>query len=237
MSPTDAVVTEFSPFLFLHFPHSPNKNESAHNAQQKPRISLFLFLFFCLQRGTVLTLTMTSAPLKSNNNALTTESRVLLHGLYRRLRENGEDAKMIRRALSTNPLEANVATAKRFLAYHRGLVEVAEGRSTLRFYQLPRRIRLSIRYKVCAFHLFRLRLALLSIAAISDFLVLSLCVAVLFFLYQMYRLCRIGLSRAEEKYKTLAIPIIQTIEALELTEQHRQEKRKAMEQDIINSRR
>lgn len=168
--------------------------------------------------------------------SVTPEARVLLHGLYRRLLRNGEDSKMIRRALTVHPLEANVATAKRFLALHRTLAECAAAKAPLRFYHIRSIILLRMRERSALTRLFFLRVRMLSLAALSDLLVLVLCLSISFFLYQMYRLARVGLTRAEEKYRTLAIPIVQTIEALEETERLRKHRRTEMESDIIQQR-
>lgn len=146
---------------------------------------------------------------------------------------------MIRKALSVHPMEHNVAVAKKFLRHHRRLVEIAGLRSQLRVYNVLSKVRLAAAKRVELASLFWLRVQLASIAALSDLLVWSLCVVTLFFVYQMYRLCRTGLTKAEEKYQTLAIPIIQTIEALEMNEQLRRERDKArreMDADIVRQR-
>lgn len=171
--------------------------------------------------------------------ALSPEARATLHGLYRRLLERGEDKRMLRRALSVHPLETNVHTAQVFLRHHRCITELSNARRNLAVYRLIRRASLGIQVRLHAAELFRMRLALFSWAALSDLLVLLLCASVLFVIYQMYRLCRVGLLRAEEKFQALSIPIVQTLEALELTEQYRKgaNYRREMEDDIVRERR
>eukprot|EP00331_Platyophrya_macrostoma_P010796 CAMPEP_0176426980 /NCGR_PEP_ID=MMETSP0127-20121128/12262_1 /TAXON_ID=938130 /ORGANISM="Platyophrya macrostoma, Strain WH" /LENGTH=184 /DNA_ID=CAMNT_0017808345 /DNA_START=17 /DNA_END=571 /DNA_ORIENTATION=- len=166
-------------------------------------------------------------------------ARTVLHGLYRRLRENGEDPRMIRRALSVNPLETNVKTAKSFLEHHRRLVEISSAQSQLRFFHVVRKLRLRIQRQYHIASLFSLRLQQASVAALSDALVYALMAAILFFLYQMYRLCRVGLNRADEKYQALAIPVIQTIEALEMMEvfrNGREKQHEELDEDIRRER-
>ena len=143
---------------------------------------------------------------------------------------------MIRRALTVHSLESNVATAKRFLALHRTLAECAAAKAPLRFYHVKSIVVLRTRERLTLAKLFFLRVKMMSLTALSDLLVLVLCVSISFFLYQMYRLARVGLTRAEEKYQTLAIPIVQTIEALEETERLRKQRRTEMESDIIQQR-
>jgi hypothetical protein len=182
-------------------------------------------------------LTTESETMKAGGT-MSAEATVVLHGLYRRLLEKGEDRRMLRRAISVHPIETNVATAQRFLRRHRQIAELCSARRDLRFYQVLRRIRIGAQIRLHSAELFRMRLALLSWAALSDLLVLLLCASVLFVIYQMYRLCRVGLTRAEEKYQSMAIPIVQTIEALELTDQYRKGKtrRREMESDIVRER-
>jgi hypothetical protein len=172
-------------------------------------------------------------------NASSFEARAVLHGIYRRLRENGEDPRMIRKALSVHSLESNVKTARQFLTHHRRLVEIADASTKLRFYHVVSRLRLAALRRVHIAALFRLRLAQASLAALSDLLVYTLMAAIMVLLYQMYRVCRAGLTRAEEKYQALSIPVIQTIEALEMMELFRRGREKEhteMDEDIRRQR-
>lgn len=172
------------------------------------------------------------------SGALSFEARATLHGLYKRLRERGEDPKMLRRAISVHPMDTNIATARQLMVHHRRLSELYNAKQSLRSYHLLRRVTIALQVRKHTFALFKMRIVLLSWAAISDMLVLLLCGAVLMVIYQMYRLCRVGLTRAEEKYAAMAIPVIQTIEALELTEQYRNQakRRSDMEKDIVRER-
>jgi hypothetical protein len=171
-------------------------------------------------------------------HGLSIEARATLHGLYKRLRERGEDAKMLRRAISVHPIEANVVTARQLLLHHRRISELMKAKQQLRSYNLLWRVHVACRIRQHNVALFRMRLVLLSWAALSDLLVLLLCGAVLMVIYQMYRLCRVGLTRAEDKYNAMSIPIIQSIEALELAEQYRNQanRRSEMEKDILRER-
>ncbi|RNF05199.1 uncharacterized protein Tco025E_07819 [Trypanosoma conorhini] len=164
------------------------------------------------------------------------QSAGALHSLYRRLRKEGEDRQMMERALSTRPLEANVRLGLRLLHYHTMLVNLDREARELALWRLLRRFRLAMARRYFAWRIFSLRLLLRSTAAISDALVYSFFLAICFTLYQMYRVCRIGVTRAEERYQTLSIPIKQTFDALEQAQERRKALRREIEQDMLQQR-
>ncbi|EAN95178.1 hypothetical protein C3747_74g65 [Trypanosoma cruzi] len=159
-----------------------------------------------------------------------------LHSLYRRLRKEGEDRLTLERALSTRPLEKNIQLGLRLLHYHTRLVNIDREAREVAFWRIVRQLRLAAARRYFAWRIFSLRLRLRSTAAISDALVYFLFLTVCFMLYQMYRVCRIGVTRAEERYMTLAIPIKQTFEALEDAQERRKSLRREMEKDVLQQR-
>jgi hypothetical protein len=169
--------------------------------------------------------------------ANTPEGRLGLHALYRRLRRVGEDEYMIRRALDTRPLEENVKTAKAFLRLHTRQASICERRCALRFFNIPAKVSLSVQSRVVGVQLYRLRLQMRSVAALSDALMIAFLVAIAFVLYQMYVICRVGLNQADDRFNLLAIPVLQTITALEEAEVRRREMKKEMEKDVVATRR
>jgi hypothetical protein len=76
-----------------------------------------------------------------------------------------------------------------------------------------------------------------SVAALSDALMITFLVAIAFVLYQMYVICRVGLNQADDRFQLLAIPVLQTITALEDAEVRRREMKKEMEKDVVATRR
>lgn len=169
--------------------------------------------------------------------ANTPEGRQGLHALYRRLRRVGEDEYMIRRALDTRPLEANIKTATAFLRLHTRQAALCQQRCHLRFYQLPSKLMCAVRSRAVRFQLFRLRLQMRSMAALSDALMVVFLCVIGFLIYQMYVICRVGLNQADDRFRLLAIPVMQTITALEEAEERRRQMKKEMESDVIATRR
>lgn len=163
--------------------------------------------------------------------------REALVGIYRRLRRSGEDELMIRRALSVRPLQDNLLVARRFLSLHTALAVNFQQRAATNVLNIPRRMKYFLERKMLLFRLRQLRISQRSLAALSDALVMVVGVFTVFFAYQLYVVCRVGLNRAEEKFRILSIPIIQTIEALEMTERaKRDERKREMEEDILRQR-
>ncbi|KEG06235.1 hypothetical protein DQ04_15101010 [Trypanosoma grayi] len=168
-------------------------------------------------------------------NVLPPQSKQALHSLYRRLRKEGEERGMMERALSVHPLETNIKMGLRLLRYRTMLVNIDREASEVAFWRLVRRMRLGAARRYFAWRIFLIRLRLRSSAAISDALVYALFLVVCFMLYQIYRVCRIGVTRAEDRYRTLAVPIVQTFDAIEQAQQ-RQKLRQEMENDMIRQR-
>ncbi|KAH8604895.1 hypothetical protein ERJ75_001657000 [Trypanosoma vivax] len=165
------------------------------------------------------------------------EATDLLHGLYRRLRKEGEERQMLERAISVHSLETNIRVGLQLLRYHTKLVDISCNKRKLPPWRLLRRFSFALVRRYYAWRIFAIRLWLHSTAAISDALVYTLFLVVSFMLYQIYRACRIGVIRAEERYKTLAIPIVQTFEALEEAARRQKEaRRREMEDDVVRQR-
>ncbi|ORC86043.1 uncharacterized protein TM35_000312290 [Trypanosoma theileri] len=164
------------------------------------------------------------------------QSAQVLHSLYRRLRKEGETRDMMERALSVHSLEVSIRLGLRLLHYHTMLVNADREAHEVASWRILRRIRIAAVRRYFAWRIFIIRLRLRSTAAISDALVYSLFMITCFMLYQIYRVCRIGVSRAEERYRTMAIPIKQTFDSLELAQQRRLELRREMEEDLVRQR-
>lgn len=175
--------------------------------------------------NTKLNITMDSA-LASGAN------RAALHSLYRRLRRHGEDETMIRRALETHSLELNLVTAAKLLRLHTRALYLLQRRQAIPIYNLPSKVINSFQRRKLRYEFLAIRLNLKSWAAIKDVLTTLLFFSLCFMFYQMYRVCRIGLEMADEKYRLLSIPVIQTIEALEMAERRKDLRRKEMEHDM-----
>ncbi|RNF03752.1 hypothetical protein TraAM80_05575 [Trypanosoma rangeli] len=164
------------------------------------------------------------------------QSTQALRSLYRRLRKEGEDRQMLERALSTRPLETNIKVGLSLLHHHTMLLNIDREARELAFWQLLRRFCLAIARRYFVWRIFCIRLLLRSTAAISDALVYTFFLAICFTLYQMYKVCRIGVTRAEERYETLAIPIKQTFDALEQAQERRKALRHELEKDMLQQR-
>jgi hypothetical protein len=76
-----------------------------------------------------------------------------------------------------------------------------------------------------------------SMAALSDALMVVFLCVIGFLIYQMYVICRVGLNQADDRFRLLAIPVMQTITALEEAEERRRQMKKEMESDVIATRR
>lgn len=143
---------------------------------------------------------------------------------------------MVRHTLSVNPLPYCVAKGLRILNCHRQLTAANADRLTVPPWRAVKRLKIALRRRYYAWSLFYVRLSLRSKNAFSDLLVYGLFGATCILLYELYRVCRVGVNRAEERYRTLAIPILQTFEALEASQERRRRLQKEMEQDILRNR-
>ncbi|KPA77434.1 putative mitochondrial hypothetical protein [Leptomonas pyrrhocoris] len=156
--------------------------------------------------------------------------------LYHRLLKAGEEGAMMQHCLTVHRLEDSVKYGMRLLRLHRGLTTVDAAARQTRWFHLIKRTRQGLARRYYAWSLFRLRVKLRSWNAIADMLVYLLFVTVCVLLYEIYRTCRLGVDRAEERYRTLAIPIVQTFDALEAAQQRKVALRKEMEDDIVRGR-
>ncbi|KAG5506553.1 hypothetical protein JIQ42_06805 [Leishmania sp. Namibia] len=161
---------------------------------------------------------------------------VAMRSLYRRLLKAGEEGCMMQRCLTVNSLSDSVTYGLRLLRLHRGLAVVDAMARQTPWWRVGRRAHQGLTRRYYAWSLLLLRLQLRSRNAIADVLVYSLFITVCFLLYEIYRACRVGVNRAEERYRTLAIPIIQTLEALEAAQERKRALRKEMENDIVRER-
>ncbi|KAG5510514.1 hypothetical protein JKF63_06811 [Porcisia hertigi] len=159
-----------------------------------------------------------------------------MRSLYRRLLKAGEEGRMMQHCLTVNPLSDSVAYGLRLLRLHRGLTTVDAMAQRTPWWHVGKRVRQGLVRRYYAWKLLSLRLQLRSRNAIADVLVYLLFIIVCVLLYEIYRVCRIGVNRAEERYRTLAIPILQTLNALEAAEVRKRELRKEMENDILRER-
>ncbi|KAK7197005.1 hypothetical protein NESM_000644100 [Novymonas esmeraldas] len=163
-------------------------------------------------------------------------SAAAMRGLYRRLLKAGEEGAMMQHCLTAHSLSESVTHGLQLLRLHRELTTVdAAARRTPRW-RLWRRTRLGLARRYYAWGLLSLRLRLRCRSAVADVLVYLLFLTVCVLLYEIYRSCRIGVNRAQERYRTLAIPIIQTFDALEAAQSRKRELRKEMEADIVRER-
>lgn len=165
------------------------------------------------------------------------EATVALRTLYRRLLKSGEEGAMMQHTLSTHTLEEAVGYGTKLLRTHRMLTQVDTQAQQLSAWRHPlKRLNLACQRRRCAWSLFWLRLRLRSKNAVSDALVYILFVVTCALLYSIYYACRVGVNRAEERYRTLAIPVLQTFEALEIMEERKKRMKKEMEDDILRQR-
>lgn len=169
--------------------------------------------------------------------ATNTNSALVLRSLYRRLLKCGEDGRMMQRCLSVNSLSLSLQYGKQLLHMHNRLTAVdAEAVGCFPLRHPLKRARLAVLRRRYAWGIFSLRLKLRGKNAISDALVYTLFLIVCVLLYCIYRTCRVGVTRAEERYRTLSIPIMQTFAALEAAEQRKLALQKEMEEDIVRQR-
>lgn len=159
-----------------------------------------------------------------------------MRSLYRRLLKAGEDGAMMQHCLTVNSLSESATYGLRLLRLHRGLTTVDAAAQRTPWWRLARRMRQGLARRYYAWGLLGLRLHLRSRNAIADVLVYALFITVCVLLYEIYRACRVGVDRAEERYRTLAIPIIQTFDALEAAQARNRQLRKEMEDDIVRDR-
>lgn len=189
--------------------------------------------------ATAITSTSTSTTTTSDDvsAAVTAEARATLHGLYRRLLACGEEGVMMQATLSTHGLKEAIGCGSRLLGHHRRLTIVdAEAQRTSALRHPLRRARLACQRRQSAWAIFWLRLRLRSKSAISNALVYGLFVLTCSLLYAIYRACRVGVNRAEERYRTMAIPIVQAFDALDAMEDRKRIMKLQMDQDIIRER-
>ncbi|EPY26858.1 hypothetical protein STCU_06043 [Strigomonas culicis] len=163
-------------------------------------------------------------------------SAAVERALYRRLLKAGEDGAALQRCLTVHPLPQCLQYGLRLLRYHKALAEIQAAAAPLHPLRVVRRARLGLRRRYYAWQLFTLRLQLRSWNAISDLLVYLLFLSVCALLYCIYRACRVGVDRAQERYRTMAIPILQTFEAMEESQERRRMLQKEMEDDILRNR-
>ncbi|CBZ24167.1 conserved hypothetical protein [Leishmania mexicana MHOM/GT/2001/U1103] len=159
-----------------------------------------------------------------------------MRSLYRRLLKAGEEGRMMQHCLTVNSLSDSLTYGLRLLRLHRELTTVDVIAQQTPRWRVAKRARQELARRYYAWSLLSLRLQLRSRNAIADVLVYLLFVTMCFLLYEIYRACRIGVNRAEERYRTLSIPIIQTLEALEAAQMRKRELRKEMEKDIVRER-
>ncbi|CCD16621.1 unnamed protein product [Trypanosoma congolense IL3000] len=177
--------------------------------------------------------------LKASTTPKTADEQTVpvLHSLYRRLRKEGEERKMLEDALSVHSLETNIRVGLRLLQCHTRLINTNRQLKELPVWRVVRCVSLGITRRYYALQIFLIRLRLRSAAAISNVLVYMLLLVVCFMLYEIYHVCRIGVTRAEDRYRALAIPIVQTFDALEDAVRRRKEAHlKQMEDDVVRQR-
>jgi hypothetical protein len=143
---------------------------------------------------------------------------------------------MLRGALLRHPLDSNIKMGRRLLLLHRQLLHLENEKMGLRWYNALRRLRCSAARWHVQLKLWQQRVTLHSMAALSDFLTALFLLTVAFCMYQMYVVCRVALTRAEEKYTSLAVPVLQSIQALSLQEELKRKRRQQMEEDIARQR-
>lgn len=143
---------------------------------------------------------------------------------------------MMQHCLTVHSLDDSIKYGVRLLRLHRGLTTVDAAAQQTRWFHVIRRTRQGLARRYYAWSLFYLRLKLRSWNAIADMLVYLLFVTVCVLLYEIYHTCRVGVDRAEERYRTLAIPIVQTFAALEAAQERKRALRKEMEEDIVRER-
>lgn len=143
---------------------------------------------------------------------------------------------MMQHCLSVHSLDESATYGVRLLRLHRGLATVDAAARQTPWWRLWTRTRQGVARRRYAWSLFYLRLTLRSWNAISDMLVYMLFLTVCVLLYEIYRTCRVGVDRAEERYRTMAIPIVQTFDSLEAAQKRKKELRKDIEEDIVRDR-
>ena len=139
---------------------------------------------------------------------------------------------MIRHSLQTAPLESNLKLASRILRLHTESLALSQRRRAIFFLNVPARVVNSFGRKRIYYQLLGIRLNLRTWSAMREVLVSALCLLLTFLFYQMYVICRVGLELADAKYQSLAIPVMQTLEALEMAERRREARKLEMESDM-----
>ncbi|GET86252.1 hypothetical protein, conserved [Leishmania tarentolae] len=175
-------------------------------------------------------------PVVDGAEAMEKSGTAAMHSLYRRLLKAGEEGSMMQHCLTVNSLSESLAYGLRLLRLHRELTNVDAVAQATPWWRMAKRTRHGLERRYYAWSLLALRLQLRSRNAIADVLVYLLFLTMCFLLYEIYRACRIGVNRAEERYRTLSIPIIQTLDALEAAQARKRELRKEMEKDIVRER-
>lgn len=169
------------------------------------------------------------------NSSSMSSTNVTMRSLYRRLLKAGEDTRMMRHCVSVHTPQASVKYGLLLLRLHKNLTNV-DARSHLSLFRPFTRARCALLRRYYAARLLAVRIQLRSINAFSDVLVYLFLLTTAVLLYQIYKTCRIGIDRAEDRYRTLAIPIVQTFEALEAAQQRKKALRAEMDADILRSR-
>ena len=148
-------------------------------------------------------------------------------GVYRRVRRAGVEEATIRRSLLVQSLATNVQIAGRILRIQAAIVKLQQQHLRTGWFQVLRRRKIRLGIVLQRTQLLAIKLQLRSTAALSDVLTLCVVLCVVFFLYEVYVVCRVGLRDAEAKFDLLAIPVVQTLEALEAAEEHRRAHRQS----------
>ncbi len=178
-----------------------------------------------------------SAAVAANSIAAAAVPRASLLGLYKRLRIAGETPQMLRRTAVVHDLPTVIQKGRALLSIHRDLAQIDAARGRLRMWHLRAKLLLAVRRRFLLARLLKTRVQLVSFVAIVNLLTSSFLLLVAFLVYQMYRACRVGVSKAEEKYQTLSIPVLQTIDALAAAEERRKlQMRAQMENDVRKTR-
>lgn len=172
----------------------------------------------------------------SGEGGVTTQATAALRTLYRRLLKAGEEGAMMQHCLSVHTVEQSATYGVRLLRLHRGLATVDAAARQTPWWRCVKRTRQGLARRYYAWSLFYLRLTLRSWNAISDMLVYILFLTMCVFVYEIYRTCRVGVDRAQERYRTMAIPIVQTFDALEAAQQRKKILRTDLEEDIVRDR-
>lgn len=164
------------------------------------------------------------------------QAKVLLHGIYKRLRVAGETEQMLRRGLKVHPIETAVSTGRRLLSVHNQISALQVKRASTRFFNVPSRLSSWLRWRRLLFQLSSIRFAERSYSAILNCLLSCLMLSMAFGLYGMYRICRVSINDADARYQAFAIPVLQSLEALEQAEREKKAMQDAMDGDVLRTR-